>query len=111
MESIERIHGLEPFENFKITNESYENLKIITPKSETILYLDPPYQGTGGYNQKTFDSEALYKWFAEQEYTCFISEYNAPFEAIFEVEKQAMMNSANLDKRKLAVEKLFWNGK
>jgi site-specific DNA-adenine methylase len=67
----------------KITNESYENLKITISKSETILYLDPPYQGRAGYHQKTFDSEALYKWFTEQEYTCFMSEYNAPFEAIF----------------------------
>ena len=40
-----------------------------------------------------------------------MSEYNAPFNSILEIRKESLFNNANIDKRKIVIEKLFYNGK
>lgn len=49
-------------------------------------------------------------YFRQSHYTCFMSEYNAPFKSILEIKKESLLNN-NADKRKFVIEKLFWNEK
>ena len=44
--SLQQLEQLKQLERLKISNLSYEQVKIETPISETIIYCDPPYKGT-----------------------------------------------------------------
>lgn len=58
---------------------SNDYLKLVLP-SCSIIYCDPPYQGTRGYVGK-FDHEVFWQWCRDKKaegHTIFISEYNAP---------------------------------
>lgn len=50
-------------------------------------------------------------YFKQSPYTCFMSEYNAPFKSILEIKKESLFNNSNVDKKKFVIEKLFWNEK
>lgn len=62
----------------------------------SVVYLDPPYAGTTGYNRVgAFDSEAMWAW-AEKvsaDSTVFVSEYSAPegWQAAWEGAPQASL--------------------
>ena len=94
---------------FTITNLDFADVKITTPPEETIIYLDPPYRNTTEYKEK-FDYARVDEYFKQSPYTCFMSEYNAPFKSILEIKKESLLNN-NVDKRKFVIEKLFWNEK
>lgn len=49
-------------------------------------------------------------YFKQSPYTCFMSEYNAPFKSILEIKKESLLDNS-ADKRKFVIEKLFWNEK
>lgn len=85
---------------------SYNEIEI-PPKS--IIYCDPPYQGTTGYKDK-FNHEEFWQWCREKTkegHKVFISEYNAPddFECVWEQELNVSL--AKSGKQKKAVERLF----
>jgi hypothetical protein len=107
-QNLERIENLEQI-NLKITNLDYRDVIITTPIEETIVYCDIPYRNTETYNKQTFDYEAFYDFFRNNKYTCFLSEYNAPFNCIFEIPKMKLLNNTNLDKRGYVIEKLYFN--
>lgn len=46
LERIEHLERLQHIERLKISNQSAFDVQINTPPHETIVYLDPPYQGT-----------------------------------------------------------------
>lgn len=109
LESLKQLERLEPV--FTTTNLSYKDVKINTPIDETIIYLDPPYRNTTKYIEgKDFDYKKLDQWFLDNKYTCFMSEYNAPHSAIFEIDKISLLDHAK-EKRVVAKEKLFWNNR
>ena len=118
LEQTERLVHLENLENietpqpFTISSLDFKDVKITTPPEESILYIDPPYRGTGKYIEgKDINYKELDEWFANNQHTVFMSEYNAPFEPILEIPKMKLMKSKGIDKRTYAMEKLFWNGK
>ena len=43
-----------------------------------VVYCDPPYKGTIGYDDRVFDHEAFYDWVRQQPYPIYFSEYSAP---------------------------------
>lgn len=43
-----------------------------------VIYCDPPYKGTAGYNGTGFDHEAFYDWCQRQTLPLVISEYDMP---------------------------------
>jgi len=90
----------------RIFNQSYDKLQI--PKN-SIIYLDPPYEGTTGYKDK-FDSQKLWGWCRKMKaegHTIFVSEYNAP-EDFTEVWSKKVNNSLTKNTgSKQGVEKLF----
>ncbi len=61
------------------------------------------------YKEK-FDYARVDEYFKQSPYTCFMSEYEAPFKSILEIKKESLLNNSN-DKKKIVIEKLFWNEK
>ena len=90
-------------------NESYYDLEL-PPNS--IVYCDPPYEGTTGYGFP-FDHIAFWDYvrkISKQGHTVFVSEYKAPEDFICVYEKQASSSlSANgkIGSNKVSTEKLF----
>jgi len=83
----------------------YDKLNI---PNDSIVYCDPPYQGTTKY-RNDFDHDKFWQWVREtsKEHTVFVSEYNAPddFECVWE--KQVNSSLAKDTGSKKNIEKLF----
>ncbi|RTL03542.1 DNA adenine methylase [Candidatus Dependentiae bacterium] len=95
-------------QNIVINNLDYRHL--IIPEN-SIIYCDPPYQGTKSYSDK-FDNNIFWNWIIELAegggHTVFVSEYNAPeeyFECVWS--KEVIVNIDNNRKSKREIEKLF----
>lgn len=108
-ERLEKLQQLEKLPAFTISNLDFADVKITTPLDETIIYLDPPYRSTAEYKEK-FNYEKVDEFFKNSPYTCFMSEYNAPFKSILEIKKESLLNNS-LKEKKFVIEKLFWNEK
>ena len=102
------LEQLERLPAFTITNLDFQDVKIETPLEETIIYLDPPYRGTAEYKESALFDD-IDNYFRNSSYTCFMSEYNAPFDSVLEIRKESLMNNSNLSERKYVIEKLYWN--
>lgn len=66
LQQLERLQQLKnirnvKIENLKITNHDYTHFSYLT---NTIIYLDPPYENTShkGYKTDTFNSQSFYDW-------------------------------------------------
>lgn len=110
LQRLERLERLQRLEQLERLNLSYNQVKITTPPSETIIYCDPPYWNTSGYHIKGFDYEAFYDWtkdMAMAGYNVFCSEYYMPedrFEVIGVINTNTTMSGTN---KKDVQEKLF----
>ena len=93
-------------QNVQFICDSYENLSF----ENTLIYCDPPYQGTSGYKTGAFDHDKFFDWCREQakKNIVFVSEYNAPedFECVWQGEIKTNFAS-NRKAATKAVEKLF----
>ena len=69
LQSLERLQSLE------IITGDYRGIEI---RPGDIIYCDPPYKDTAGYNKSDFDHEAFYDWVEAQPVPVFVSEYNMP---------------------------------
>jgi site-specific DNA-adenine methylase len=107
LEQLERLERLERLNNIQLFNLDYKDLIIDTPIEETIVYLDPPYRGTEKYIEG-LDHDELDEYFRSSPYTCFMSEYNAPFESVLEIEKRSLLDNSN-NSKKYALEQLYIN--
>lgn len=105
---LERIQNLQNLQNLQISNTSYENVSI-NPNGNPIIYCDIPYKGTGEYKEGGFNHDAFYEWFANLDYPCYLSEYDAPFEKIEMFAHQSSLSATN--NKKKVFESIFWNGK
>lgn len=103
LQTLERLQALESLQALE-----YQDVKIETPIEQTVIYCDPPYRNTAGYNCD-FDVERFDKWFRECPYTCFLSEYDAPFTQVGQIKKQALNASGKTRQIKSKMEKLYWN--
>lgn len=86
---------------------SYDELKI---PSKSLVYCDPPYQGTTEYKTVQFDYEKFWNWCRYMKnigHTVFVSEYSAPddFECVWE--KRVNNSLTKQTGSKQGVEKLF----
>ena len=100
MKQLPNLHGV----NF--IHSKYDELEI---PSNSIIYCDPPYEGTTKYKDN-FDHNKFWEWCREKSkegHTVFISEYNAPtdFECVWEGEVINSLNNQSSTKK--ATEKLF----
>ena len=88
---------------------SYTDLSNVT---NSLIYCDPPYQGTTGYKTGDFNHEEFFEWCREMKAkgnSVFVSEYNAPddFELVWQGETKTNFSSQRKEATHKAVEKLF----
>lgn len=88
---------------------SYEDLSNVT---NSLIYCDPPYQGTTGYKTGTFNHKAFFEWCREMKSkgnSVFVSEYNAPedFELVWQGEVKTNFSSTRKAATHNAVESLY----
>jgi DNA adenine methylase len=98
----------ENLKDVKFICKNFWELKI--PKN-SIIYCDPPYQGTTKYKDE-FDHEFFWKWVRNihnQGGKIFVSEYNAPddFKCIWEKETNSSIANQSKDSERKRIEKLF----
>lgn len=79
-------------------------------KSESIIYCDPPYEGTTGYQSGDFNHDDFWQWCRDRYkdgHQIFISEYQSPddFVSVWEKEQKTSLN--NKSDHKKATERLF----
>lgn len=97
-------------------NCNYWELRI--PKN-SIIYCDPPYEGTTGYNKEAeFDHKKFWNWcrrMSKKGHQVFISEYKAPsdFKCVWKMKITNRINHANTEMRleRLFVYKPTWKRK
>lgn len=88
-------------------NNEYSNIK------ESVIYCDPPYNGTINYKIGLFNHEIFWDWCRKMSINnkIFISEYHAPydFECIWSKEHLVNFdcNRDNDKNKKIRIEKLF----
>ena len=78
-----------------------------------VIYFDPPYAGTNGYNRNKFDFirfRTLLQDLKDMGKTVFVSEYNQPAEGFTEVASFIKMMTINAKGNRLVQEKLFYGG-
>lgn len=78
-----------------------------------VIYFDPPYAGTTGYNKKQFDFirfRTLLQVLKDMGKTVFVSEYNQPAEGFTEVASFVKMMTINAKGNRPVQEKLFYGG-
>lgn len=105
---LQQLEQLEKLEKLTTSSLSYEQVEI---KPNSVIYCDPPYEGTADYG-RTFDQNKFLDWAASIKHPVFISEYNVPdkrFKQVYQVKKRAMLTSEK-HKTKQMQEKLYWNG-
>ena len=78
----------------------------------SLIYCDPPYQGTTGYKTGAFNHEEFFDWCRKMKArgnSVFVSEYNAPedFELVWQGEIKTNFSSQRKEATHKAVEKLF----
>ncbi len=109
LQHIEYVQGMQylpDLQYVKYSQTSYDELVI---PDGAVVYCDPPYKGTEGYKNRTFDHERFYDWCEEtaKRARVFISEYDMPadrFKPLESWSKAALMSSAGNGK---CTERLF----
>jgi len=100
-ENSERLERLERIDNNDIFEIDFSDFDVI--------YFDIPYKGTHKYDFK-FDYDRFYDMFANLGKPAFLSEYNAPFTCVLEIDKCSKMNCTGSTKKIECLEKLYFNG-
>ena len=93
----------------ELMNQSYDTIVF---QEQSLIYCDPPYQGTTGYKTGVFDHNKFFDWCRQKKaegHTVFVSEYNAPedFEVIWQGEIKTNFASTRKVATHIALEKLF----
>jgi site-specific DNA-adenine methylase len=108
LRKLQQLQQLERLQQLNFTSLSYDQVEIL-PNS--VVYCDPPYEGTAKYND-SFDHKKFLDWAATRNFPVFISEYNISdprFKLKYSIDKRSMLSS---DKTHVVKsEKLYWNGK
>lgn len=106
LERLEMLESLKTKADIEVSGFDFKNLDI---PENAIVYCDPPYAETGGYNGVDFDSAEFWDWAREvsKQNLLAVSEYKAPddFVPILEITKTCQYCATN--KAKKTLEKLF----
>lgn len=106
LQQLERLQQLQRLEQFSISNLSYLDVEIKTSINETIIYLDPPYENTAGY-EKSICHKELYEYIKKSPYKIYISSYESHLDCVLELEHRSTLSATKNDKK--VIEKLFTN--
>ena len=105
LEQLERLQQLQQLEGLDIRNQSAFDVVIDTPIEETIIYLDPPYKGTGKY-QEDINHDQLFEYVKSSPYTVYLSSYEFDLPVVREMKHTASICAT---KNNPTIEKLFCN--
>ena len=106
IERLQQLGNIEWLQQLEIQNHSYEDVIIDTPPEETIIYCDPPYEGTGPYQCGDFDHDKFYDWCTASNYKIYVSEYDSPLYKIVDFYHRSKMSPTA---HKETLEGLFCN--
>lgn len=98
--SLAALHSrVEVGKNLVILQRDYRDVEI---PHDAVIYCDPPYIGTVGYNVK-FYHEEFYNWIKEQRAPVYISEYTMPkdFKKLAMVQKASTFAGAGAGNKRL----------
>jgi DNA adenine methylase len=104
---LKQISRIKDFKDIVFSNKNYDEMFI--PIQQSIIYCDPPYQGTTGYKNK-FDHNKFWEWCnkkIEEGHKVFVSEYNAPEDWCCIWKKQVNNSLTKNTGSKKGIEKLF----
>ena len=106
LQHLQHLQHLQTFKNLKITNLDYRSVKI---PANSLIYCDPPYIGTDGYNNEDFNHDEFYNWIINNKNLVVISEYTQPPHTVcvWSQKKRVTLGS----NKTVKVEKLFVNNK
>ena len=105
LERLERLENLQrPGKSITIRKGDYRSLKI---QAGDVLYCDPPYKGTTGYNGQGFDHEAFYDWACSQSVPVYISEYDMPKDRFLKVWEKKVRSLISAKGGDYAFERLY----
>jgi site-specific DNA-adenine methylase len=108
LQQLQRLQQLEQLQQLEIHNKSFEEIIIDTPIDETIIYLDPPYKDTGGY-QKKVCHDFLDEYIKKSPYKIYLSSYESDFKEVACFEHRTTMAMGRENKNNKTLEKLFCN--
>ena len=110
LERLESLHRLESLERLTISKADYKDIFVSEPT--TVIYCDPPYINTSGYEdairESGFNHAEFYDWCEAQKGLVVLSEYTAPadrFTCVWSKEKIVLSAGAKYQITK--VERLF----
>ena len=105
LERLEQLERFEQLEQLDIFNQSAFDVVIDTPIEETIIYLDPPYKGTGKYQEEVCHDE-LKRYIDNSPYTVYLSSYEFDLPVVHTMKHNSTLSQT---KNNATVEKLFCN--
>ena len=110
LQRLESLHSLESLESLTISKADYKDIFVSEPT--TVIYCDPPYINTSGYEdairESGFNHAEFYDWCEAQKGLVVLSEYTAPadrFTCVWSKEKIVLAAGAKYQIKK--VERLF----
>jgi len=101
---LNAIQGIEEIENRNAITFISLDYKDVEIPENSVVYLDPPYRDTHGYQEDVFHDE-LDEWAKNCGEACYMSEYKAPFEVVQEWQKRTTLCATANDIQ--TVEKLY----
>ncbi len=106
LQNLEQLQNLQYLQNLGIHNKDYKDILDIEYNDEYIIYCDPPYANTGGYNIE-FDNNEFIEYLKNNKNDIFISEYNLKdFKEIYQIKKTSRLHGND---NKVNYEKLYIN--
>ena len=105
LRNLENLENLGRLERLEIENKSYDEVAITTPKSKTIIYLDPPYQDTQSY-QHHICYEELSLFIKNNDCAVYVSSYDMDLPCILGMQHRSILSATASNE---VVEKLFSN--
>ena len=107
LEGLQQLEQLQQLERLPILNKSFDEVDIRTPLENTIIYLDPPYKGTGKY-QNDVDHDNINSYIKNSEYTIYVSGYENVY-GLYEVDSFKHNSTLGQKSNNKVMEKLFCN--
>lgn len=110
LERLQNLERLERLVSLTISKADYKDIFVSEPT--TVIYCDPPYINTSGYEdairESGFNHAEFYEWCEAQKGLVVLSEYTAPadrFTCVWSKEKKVLAGGAKFQSTK--VERLF----
>ena len=105
LQHLQRLQHLQHLEHLEVSNLSYEEVIIDTPISETVIYCDPPYKGTGKY-QKDISHNDFLEYVKSSPYKIYVSSYEFDLPCVFSMQHRSTLSATHNNK---VLENLYCN--